>query len=444
MDLDEKTRENEIYYTSQAAVIGALLIDPERVIGPVMRSVSPEDFAGEYRTAFEAIREIWSEGLRVDPVVVLERLGNGYGKFLRDCMRATPTTANTGAHCEVVRSQAALMELRHIGLQLAGAVDETEARRVLGDAQKFLARRQGLRGHPISELMAEFVGWLQSPEPLAYLPWGIRQMDETLTAEAGDFVVLGADSSVGKTALAVQLAWAQASKGKRVGFFSLETNALKLTRRLVAQRARVPMSAIKTRQVSDEQLRDIVALGSASNKVPLIIYDAAGVSVDELRAAAVADRLDVVYVDYVQLLSAPGRERWEIVTAISMALHTMAQRLGVTVVGLSQITSESGKKAKAKPGKDDLRESKQLKQDADLILMLSLSDPDDNASLRWMRIDKNKDGPLGSVCLRFDPEHMDFTATDSRALDEWRRKKTKPSKFTDLPDGGQEEIPWQT
>ena len=431
--------KSEIYESSQASVIGALLIDPETVIGPVMRTVDAADFEGEYRTAFEAIRAVWSAGQRVDPVVVLERMGNGYRDFLRQCMELTPTTANAEAHCQVVRSQAALRSLRSIGYRLTSAADEGEARQILAEAQTLMAERRGLRGHPISALMADFVRWLQDPAPLQYLPWGVKQLDDTLTAEAGDFIVLGADSSVGKTALAVQLAWAQAAKGKRVGFFSLETNALKLTRRLVAQRARVPMSAIKTRSVSDEQLRDVIALGSASSRVPLIIYDAAGVGVEELRAAAVADRLEVLYVDYVQLLNAPGRERWEIVTAISMALHTMAQQLGVTVVGLSQISVQD-KKAKAKPGKDDLRESKQLKQDADLILMLSLADPEDNESLRWLRIEKNKDGPLGSVCLRFDPEHMDFTATDSRA---YSNRPRRAAKFTELPDGGaQEEIPW--
>lgn len=432
---------SEIWEASQASVIGALLIDPEAVAGQVMRTVTPEDFSGEYRTAFEAIRGVWGSGARIDPIVVLDRLGEGYRDFLRRCMQECPTTANAAAHCRVVREQSALSELRDTGLRLAGASNAEDAREILAGAQRLMAERQGLRGRPINELMVEFLDWLEAPEPPRYLPWGIRQMDEQLTAEPGDFVVLGADSSVGKTALAVQLAWAQAAKGVRVGFFSLETSALKLTRRLVAQRARVPMSAIKSRKVSDEQLSDVIALGAASDKVPLIIYDAAGAGVEELRSAAAADRLETVYVDYVQLLSAPGRERWEIVTAISMALHTMAQQLHVAVIGLSQITP-SDKKAKTKPGKDDLRESRQLKQDADLILMLSLADPEDNNSLRWLRVEKNKDGPLGSVCLRFDPEHMDFQATDSRAIDEWRRGlKKKPTTFRDMPD--QEEIPWQ-
>ena len=428
---------NEIYEEAQASVIGALLIDPETVAGTVLRAVSAEDFTEEYRTAFEAIRDVFGEGGRIDPVVVLSRMGEGYKGFLRQCIEATPTTANAAAHCEVVREQAALMRLRELGVRLAGAVDSAEARKILEDAQRLMAERQGLRGRPVWALMSEFYSWITDPTPPQYLPWGIRQLEDGLTAEPGDFVLLGADSSVGKTALAVQLAWAQAAKGKRVGFFSLETNALKLTRRLVAQRARIPMSALKVKGLSDEQLRDLAAFGSATNKVPLYLYDAAGCSVAELRAAAAADRLDVLYVDYVQLLSAPGRERWEIVTAISMGLHTMAQQMGVTVVGLSQITAQD-KKSRGKPDKDDLRESKQLKQDADLILMLALADPEDPDSLRWLRTAKNKDGPLLSVCLKFDPEHMDFTATDSRSYRPPVKKRA--SKFTEVDE--QTSLPW--
>jgi len=432
----------KIYEEAQQAVIGSLLIDPESVAGPVMQLLSAEDFNGAFKNAFREIRKLWANGEPIDIVIVLSHLGDGYAKWLREVMRLTPTAANAEAYAQVVKDQAALLRFREMGVRLAGAPDMDAARAILTDAEALLSRRNGLRGRPVWELMAQFVQWLDDPTPPVYLPWGIRQLEETLTAEAGDFVVLGADSSVGKTALAVQLAWDQAAKGKRVGFFSLETNAMKLTRRLVAQRARVPMSALKVKSLSREQVGDVVALGNASGKVPLYIYDAAGCGVDDLRAAIVSDRLEVAYVDYVQLLSAPGRERWEIVTAISMALHTMAQRLGVTVVGLSQITAEN-KKDRLKPGKDDLRESKQLKQDADLILMLSLADPEDADSLRWLRIEKNKDGPLSSVCLRFDPEHMDFSATDSRAFDHWRARK-KPSSFKDLPDDGREEIQFES
>lgn len=435
---------NRPYAEAQASVIGSLLIDPDFSVGPVMGECRAEDFAGEYRTVFEAIAQIWRAGERIDPVAVISRTGEPYTRLIRDCMATTPTAVNAGLYARIVREQAALLALREIGLNLTGALTMEDARGLIEKAGGLISERSGIQGRGVNMLLADLYGWISSPDPPRYLPWGMNKLDELLTAEPGDFILLGADSSVGKTALALQMAWEQASRGLRVGFFSLETSALKLVRRLAAQRAKIPMAALKFKKLEDEHLADLIALGKASNGVHLQVYSAAGVTVDDIRSRVVADRLDVVYIDYVQLLSAPGRERWEIVTAISIALHTMAQALGVAVVGLSQITAPT-KGDRSKPDKDALRESKQLKQDADVILMMALDEPDNQAGYRWLRIEKNKDGVTGaaaSLCLRFDPDHMTFTPTDSRSERSWIGKKKKARTFQDVDD--QEEIPWQT
>ena len=213
-------------------------------------------------------------------------------------------------------------------------------------------------GSGIGELFAEFLRRMEDKTPPNYLRWGIRQLDEVLTAEPGDCIVLGADSSVGKTALAVQLAWNMASHGRRVGFFSLETSAHKLADRMVAQRARVELQKIKHKELSAHDIGDVVAVGAATSRMCLSVTEAAGFRTADLRAATLANRYDVIFIDYVQLLNAEGRERWEIVTRISMELHTMAQQLGVAVIALSQLTPpDKSKGARRAPSRDDLRES---------------------------------------------------------------------------------------
>ena len=302
--------------------------------------------------------------------------------------------------------------------------------------------RPGIKTQQIGELLADFLRRMEDKTPPNYLRWGIRQLDEVLTAEPGDFIVLGADSSVGKTALAVQLAWNMAARGRRVGFFSLETSARKLADRVVAQRARVELSKIKHKELTEHDLGDVAAVGGATGRMCFGITEAAGFGVPELRAVTLANRYDVIFIDYVQLLKAEGRERWEIVTKISMALHTMAQQLGVAVIALSQLTPpDKTKGARRAPSRDDLRESRQLKQDADVILLMSLDDPEENDGLRWLAVAKNKDGPLGRICLKFDAAHMEFTATDSRA---WhRRAEPRPyePKLTPVDDNVQEVFP---
>ena len=422
---------NAIYAEAQQAVIGSVLIDPENTLGVVMDKLRPENFEGTWRTIFEAIRSLWLDQRPVDPVMVLDHCGAGYEKTLREAMKLTPTASNVAIYCEIVKEQAALLRFHRLGMDLINAPTAELARELLASAETETLEHPGLRVYTATELLQEFYMRMMDNTPPKYLPWGIRQLDEGLTAEPGDFIILGADSSVGKTALAVQLAWAMGSRGLRVGFFSLETSAQKLTDRLVAQRARLDMEKIKRKQVEKEDLQEIVALGNASKKVPFSVIPCAGVSVADLRAVTIARRFDVIFVDYMQLLRADGQKRFEIVTNISMGLHTLAQSLGVAVVGLSQVTLED-KKNKRAPDPDSLRESRQLKQDADLILMMSLMNPNDPVGLRWLRVVKNKDGPLINICLKFDPQHMDFTATDSRAF--INRMKSRKSTFMDLSD----------
>ena len=428
------------YEEAQAAVIGSVLIDPEPTMGLVMDALRPEDFREEYRAVFEAIRRLWLAGRAIDPVAAAHEAGGGYAARIREWMALTPTAANVASYCRIVREESVLDRLRTVGMRLGGAADLTEARAVLREAEPAMVERPGIRVWSVADLLAEFMARDPKKQP-AYLHWGIRQLDEILTAEPGDFIILGADSSVGKTALACQIAWNMAGRGRRVGFFSLETAARKLTDRLVAQRARVAMDAIKHRTLTPEDYQEVGHLGAAAMTLPLSVIEAAGWSVADLRAVTVARRFEVIFVDYLQLLQAPGRERWEIVTNISMELHTLAQTLGVAVVALSQITAaDKSKKARTAPTKDDLRESRQLKQDADLILMLSLADPDDNESVRWLTVAKNKDGPQGRVCLKFDPAHMDFTPTDSRAWQRPAGQSRKDPGFTEVT--GQEALPF--
>lgn len=429
-------------YNAQTALIGSALISPQ-IVGEMVQEVREEDFnVPELRTLYSALRTLFLSGRPVDPVVLLAETGEAYKDTVRAAMDLTPTAANWRAYAKVLRESAALRAMQDIGTKLTEAVDAADARRILASAEPLMLDRPGVKTQQIGELLADFLRRMGDKTPPNYLRWGIRQLDEVLTAEPGDFIVLGADSSVGKTALAVQLAWNMAARGRRVGFFSLETSARKLADRVVAQRARVELSKIKHKELTEHDVGDVAAIGGATSRMCFGITEAAGFGVADLRAVTLANRYDVIFIDYVQLLKADGRERWEIVTKISMELHTLAQQLGVAVIALSQLTPpDKTKGARRAPSRDDLRESRQLKQDADVILLMSLDDPEENDGLRWLAVAKNKDGPLGRICLKFDAEHMEFTATDSRA---WhRRAEPKPyePKLTPVDDNMQEVFP---
>lgn len=411
------------YYDAQRALIGAALLEPG-ITGELVQEVREEDFnVPELRTLYSAVRTLFLSGRPVDPVLLVAETSPGFEPTVREILRDTPTAANWRAYAKVLRESAALRAMQDIGAQLAEAVDAADARRILASAEPLMLDRPGIKTQQIGELLADFLRRMEDKTPPNYLEWGIRQMDEKLTAEPGDFIVLGADSSVGKTALAVQLAWNMAARGRRVGFFSLETSARKLADRIVSQRAKVELARIKHKCMSVRDYRDVADVGRASNRICFDVTEAAGFGVADLRAVTLANRYDVIFIDYVQLLRAEGRERWEIVTKISMELHTLAQQLGVAVIALSQVTPPDKRSGGKAPSKDDLRESRQLKQDADIILLMSLEDRENNLSARWLAIAKNKDGPLGKIRLDFDSDHILFKAFGQR-----------PEELTELPE----------
>lgn len=439
---------------AQSAVLGSLLIDPEHVAGLVFSTARAEHFGDPaMRHVFEAARGLWQERQPVDPVTVLSAAGGAYRQLVEDCMRLTPTAANVESYLALIRDASKLHTIRSAAMAIAASDDLNAAAEAYEDLGSRLRDLDQFEDQSLEELIGRWCDRMQDGTEPDYLHFGIEQLDRLLNVGRGKFVILAADSSVGKTALALQFAYHMAEQGKKVGFFSLETDADTLTDRLLAeaQTAAVELPRSKRKQLRAEDYRRAtgVAMRETAKRIRILNRFR---SVEQIRGRTVMRGFDVVFVDYVQLLEAPGRERWDIVTNISIGLHRMAQELGVTVVGLSQITPAS-KDRKTAPSKDDLRESRQLKHDADVILIMSLSS-EGAGTFRELQVAKNKDGPLGRMLLDFDPEHMSFayrapeTASEvGRSLRAEGRKAKRRAvegqeSFAELPDGEGGELPF--
>ena len=431
---------------AQQAVIGSLLIDPNKVSGIVFARARPEHFGDPaLRHVFEAAQGIWSARKPVDAVTVLAAAGDSYKALLTECLQTTPTANNVELYLDLIRDAAKLRAIQTTALQISGSENLGEAAAAFEELGTRLRDMEEFEDLRLSDLIGRYSDRMEDKTPPDYLHFGIPQLDDLLNVSRGKFVILAADSSVGKTALALQFAWHMAESGKNVGFFSLETDADTLTERLLAetQTAAVNLPRSKRKTLSDHDWHEVTstAMRPAADRLRILNKFR---SVDQIRSRTIMRGFDVVFVDYVQLLEAPGRERWDIVTNISIGLHRMAQELGVTVVGLSQITPPS-KDQKRAPSKDDLRESRQLKHDADVILIMSIS-TEGAGVFRELQVAKNKDGPLGRMLLDFDPEHMSFQyrapAEGSPVGRELRAEGKKVKRrnvegqaaFEDLPD----------
>ena len=409
MDLNVRWEE------AQTAVLGSLLMAPDQCAGEIFQSATPACFSdAAMRHLYEAALAVWERGEPLDAVTALAEAGDGYRQLILECMERTPTWLNFAAYVQICRKEARLSAMQTAAFRISTAKTEEEALEAyeaLGQAVQGAGRGRRIT---LTEMIGGYLDAMNDRNPVDYVDWGMEKLNKTLYISRGQFGVIAADSSSGKTALALQFAVQIARTGKRVGFISLETPEESLRTRLMAERqvAGIPMPRSQKKKLTDEDFR---LAGEAGVKLSGVTMDTylGYYSLQEIRAVTVQNRLDVVFVDYIQLINGPGRERWEIVTGISMGLHRMAQQLGVIVIGLSQITppakDSKGKKVTA-PTKDDLRESRQLKQDADFILMLYPDTAEDApANARVLEIAKNKDGRLGRFRLNFEPEYMTFT-----------------------------------
>ena len=396
----------ESWKQAQEAVIGSMLLD-ERCVGAVLQRTDEEHFPdGVYRHLYQAVRALWIDRRPVDPVSVLAESGGAYEKAIADAMQRTPTAANVQRYVDILQESARLSAFRSAAMEILECESSAEAAKVWDSLGRLRMKTEKARCLPLGEAISRYLDRMNDQSPPDYLSFGIKQLDALLQVGRGKFLILGADSSAGKTALALQFAYHIAECGKKVCFFSLETDNDTLTDRLMAevQVANINLPRTKLKALTDADYQRAMDAGQKSARVPLWLHDSCE-TVDEIRTWTIQEGFEVVFVDYLQLLQGEGEKRWDIVTGISMQLHRMAQNLGVTVVALSQVTPSAKGAALTM---DDLRESRQLKHDADVIMLLERCDEFPNG--RSLTIAKNKDGKRNKgMKLSFEPEHMTFS-----------------------------------
>lgn len=417
---------------AQHSIIGAMLMADD-VIPKVISQCSEEDFEGAARTVFRTIKRMFLDGIAVDPVSLLHALGSdGYREFIIGCMDITPTAANVDQHIRICREQAKIQRANEIGRQLAEMTDFDQIRKLLEIAASLTVDRQSVKIVTMTEALKSFVD--RHSRQAEYISWPIKELNSEIFAELGDFIVVGGRPSTGKTALTIQCAYHFAKRYK-VGYFSLETSDAKVFDRQISHVARLDMQDIKMSSIPDAGWQAFAEVSTEVCAAKLEIIPAAGFSVADIRAIATMRGYEVIIVDYLQLLRAPGENRTAQVTNISIGLHTMAQSMGVMVVALSQLARQG--KDGGTPGMDALRESGQIEQDADVVMMLNLEKPKElpQGQNRILRIEKNKEGTCPQILLSFDGRHQTFAPAkrDKELLSKYvaegkkaRRRSGKP------------------
>lgn len=441
--------KREVLQDAQVSVLGSMLID-ERCVGLVMQLVKADYFtSSQYRRVFDAIRDLAARSKPVDPVTVLDAVGNEYRGLLAQIMDLTPTAKNVREYCKILRREARMQMLRDAANDMLTAETEDDIRATLDRVNAVMVDRPGVRMVNMSEALADFYKRHDPNIKPDYLPLVFPKLGDLRIAR-GDLVYIGGYPSDGKTTLALTLAREQA-KTKRVGFFSLETSCEKLTDAMVCAAAQIGLPAVQLNAMGQRDWDKLAAVSADFCSRNLEIIDAAGMSVTDMRLYTMAHHYDVIYIDYIQLLPATGKGSWvqrefDRVSANSLALKQLGRQTGVTVIALSQMTRpERNKDGKIPPPTmSNLRSSGQLEQDADAVLLMFREDPTRSNSDRIITVGKIKTGPAGgSFYLEFDGPRQTFKhSARNLPSDHGQKKERYPEQveFEELPRDTP--VPW--
>lgn len=436
---------DEKWLDAQYSVLGSVLISPE-VTPKVMSGTSEQDYSGTCRTVFLAIKKLFLSGAAIDPVSVSGALGPNYRDFLVQLMQITPTAANIDAYITLCREQSRVAAVRELAQKMAVADTSEKLRPLLEKASGLMADKPNLKITTMADALASFMQrHTQKPD---YLTWPVPELNDQIYGELGDFFIIAGSPSTGKSAWALQCAWHWAKQYK-VGFFSLETSSEKLFDRQMAAAAQINMEVIKRNVLSQAEWDKVCGMNPEITARNLELIPAAGMTPADVRAVTMMRGYQIIFIDYLQLLAGPGENRTAQVTAISIALHTMAQSMGVTVVALSQLA----RKKEGAPSMSDLRESGQIEQDADMVMILSLEKKDDPSGNRILHVAKNKEGICPKVMLAFDGKHQTFSkanrsgdvlgqmVADGKKAKRKAHQQTDPNQMQILP--GNTPVPFE-
>ena len=406
--------------SAQRSVIGSMLID-DRCVGVVLSQLCPDDFTDPTcRNTFAAIRRLKLEGKPIDPVTVTDAVSGGqeYIRWARSVMEETPTAANVEAYAEITRKWTVGFHLRELADKLLHTWDTAEQAELVRRMSGLLSATSRMPMMTAAEWTKDFIARMSRKEKPEYLPWGIPTADRKVYAELGDMILLGGYSSSGKTLLSILMALAQA-KRYRVGYYTLETQVEKMADRVFSHMAGIPLDKLKIRSINDGDWRKLAQTANDCAAVsPFDIIQAAGSSVDDIAAHAVGRGYQIVYVDYLQLIEAPGvraDNTYVAVSTVSRKLKLFAQRTKTAVVALAQFSRPPKVNGRWKddpeaknipPSMHSFRDSGQIEQDADAAFLLWPSDPNDNASQRVLKLGKNKGGEKFTVRLAFQGSTM--------------------------------------
>lgn len=439
----EKERIPPQSLIAEQSVLGSMLLDKNAVV-KALEILSPDSFYRDaHRYIYDAILQLFDRGEPVDSVTVAELLRKenkldavGGSVYITDLINSVPTSANVEHYAKIVEEKATLRRLIDAGTKIVqDAFDEPESvDQIMDNAEKNIfniALKRIKEGfYRIDSVLKKVLDRIdrlyEKHETLTGIPSGYPDLDN-LTAgfQNADLIIIAARPSVGKTALALNIAQNVSIKHKiPVALFSLEMSKEQLAQRILCSEAEIDALRLKTASLPDAGWKRLTKALSKLSEAQLFIDDSASITSMEIRAKArrlkAEHGLGLVIIDYMQLMSGRARaeNRVQEMSEIARSLKTLARELDLPVIALSQLSRAVEQRTDRIPRLSDLRETGEIEQTADVVMFIHRDDyynpGSEKGNIAEIIIAKQRNGPVGTIELVFKKEIAKFYSKESR------------------------------
>ncbi|MCL4811863.1 MAG: replicative DNA helicase [Vicinamibacteraceae bacterium] len=421
---------------AERSVLGAILIRNDALNHATEIIDAPDFFRDAHRVIFETMIALNEDGHAIDLVTLKDGLARrgkldavGGAAYIASLVDGVPRAMHVDQYARIIKEKSVLRQLGGVAEKIHRSVmlQELDADDLLDEAERevFAIADRSLRTGfvSLSTLVHDSVATIERLQEhkqlITGIPTGFRELDEmTSGLQRSDLVIVAARPSMGKTSFTLNIALHAGLAGMTVGVFSLEMSKDQLFMRLLSSEARIDLSRLRTGHLLD---KDYSRLGPALGRLDearVFIDDSPGVGVLEMRAKSrrlkAEHGLDLLIVDYVQLMQARGRfdNRQQELASISRALKGLAKELNVPIIALSQLSRAPDARADHRPQLSDLRESGALEQDADVVMFIYREEQyertEENEGIADIIIGKQRNGPTGDVRLAFIKQFTRF------------------------------------
>jgi replicative DNA helicase len=436
----------------EEAVLGAIMLEKEAVIA-ILDILKPESFYREaHQKIFKTISDLSAKEYPVDLYTVTEELrahneldSVGGPVYLTQLTAKVVSAANVDYHARIVAQKYIQRELIRVSTEIqTRSFDDTYDVTELLDfsenalfqiAEGNIKREVAPINIVIKDAIREIEEAGKREDALVGTPSGFTKLDRLTSGwQKAELVIIAARPSMGKTAFALSMARNMAvDHGKSVAIFSCEMSSIQLVNRLIVAETDIPGDKIKNGRLNEEEWKQLDTRIKKLVQAPIFIDDTPAISIFELRAKCrrlkAQHKLDIVIVDYLQLMSGPENSgsREQEVSTISRSLKSIAKELDIPILALSQLNRSVEMRGGSKrPLLSDLRESGAIEQDADMVVFIhrqekfGLQTFEDGSSTKGIAeiiLAKNRNGPVDDVKLRFREEKAQFVDIDDFDLD---------------------------